>query len=160
MYVRNSELTTRTADKRSSYNPLQTIVLTLSVLLCLFSCLTTISLSYKWHMDTNRQIEKLVDTMQEVIHDLNTFTDIVKDELVAKQVNNNNVYNKPGEQRDKNGGGDEYQDLEDDWEADQFMGRNLLDNKRPAKTYQRVESRKRRNSVNVVPNISKHKLNR
>lgn len=106
--------------------------------------------------------------MQEVINDLNTFTDIVKDELVAKRVNNNNVYNKPGEQRDKNDdGGDEYQDLEDDWEADQFMGRDLLDNNWPAKTYQGGEhqkpnnnNRKRRNAGKVAPIIAKHKLNR
>lgn len=111
-------------------------------------------------MDTNRQIEKLVGTMQEVIHDLNTFTDIVKDELVAKRVNNN-AYNKP----DKNDGGDEYQDLEDDWEADHFMGRDLLDNNWPAKTYQGDEprkpnNRKRRNAGSIAPIIAKHKLNR
>lgn len=112
-------------------------------------------------MDTNRQIEKLVGTMQEVIHDLNAFTNIVKDELLAKRINNN----KPREQKDQSEIGADYQDLENDWEADKFMGKDLIDNNWPAKTYhgdepQKPDNRKRRNAGSISPIIAKHKLNR
>jgi len=112
-------------------------------------------------MDTNQQINRLVGTVEEAIHDLNTFTDIVRDELVAKHVSN--TYK---DQHKAKTDGNDYEDLDDDYnEGDIFMGRNLLDNNWPAKTYQSNEShkpnnRERRNAVIDATNIVKNELNR
>jgi len=139
------------------------IILIFSVLLCIFSCLLTVTLSYKWHIDTNQQINRLVGTVEDAIHDLNTFTDIVRNELVAKHVSN--TYK---DQHKVKIDGNEYEDLEEDYNEgdDRFMGRDLSDNNWPAKTYQANESHKpknrdRRNAVIDATNIIvKNELNR
>lgn len=64
-----------------------TIILVFFVLLCVFSCLLTVTLSYKWHTDTNRQIDRLLESVEDVSRDLGALTDIVRNELAAKRVN-------------------------------------------------------------------------
>lgn len=143
----------------------QTIGLAFSVLICVSSCLLTVALCYKWNADTNRQIDRLVGTVEEVIHDLNTFTAIVREEIVAKRVD---VDAKRAEQRkDKSAetdGGD-YSDLEEeDYDSEnRFMGRDLLDNNWPKTVYRANESseqinRKRRNAEVNTKNIVKNDL--
>ncbi|XP_025201888.1 protein eiger [Melanaphis sacchari] len=149
--------------KQSPISPIsiQMIVIIFSVLLCIFSCLLTVTLSYKWHIDTNQQINRLVGTVEDAIHDLNTFTDIVRNELVAKHVSN--TYK---DQHKVKIDGNDYEDIEEDYNEgeDRFMGRDLLDNNWPAKTYQVNESHKsknrdRRNAVIDTTNIVKNELN-
>jgi len=103
-----------------------------------------------------------VGTVEDAIHDLNTFTDIVRNELVAKHVSN--TYK---DQHKVKTDGNDYEDLEEDYNEgeDRFMGRDLLDNNWPAKTYQANESykpknRDRRNAVIDAKNIVKNELNR
>lgn len=112
-------------------------------------------------MDTNNQIDQLVGTVKEVLRDLNTFADIVRNELVAKHVNHN--INKD-ENKNKNYLLD-YDDIEEDYGADRFMGKELLDNNWPAKNYQGNESHKsknrhRRSAEIDATNIVKNNLNR
>lgn len=153
---------TSSQSTKQSYMPIQAIVLTFSVLLCLFSCLLSVSLSYKWHMDTNNQIEHLVETDKEVLRDLNTFTDIVRNELVAKHVNKN-IHKEEHMKKKKNLF--DYDDIEEDYGTDRFMGKELLDNNWPAKNYQTNElhkskNRPRRSAEIDATNIIKNELNR
>jgi len=112
-------------------------------------------------MDTNQQINRLVGTVEDAIRDLNTFTDIVRDELVAKHVSN--TYK---DQHKAKIDGNDYEDVEEDYnEGDKFMGRDLLDNNWPAKTYQTNESNKpknrgRRNTEIDATTIVKNEVNR
>lgn len=165
MYVGSNGLKynyiTSSQSTKQSFISIQGIVLTFSVLLCIFSCLLTVSLSYKWHMDTNNQIDQLVGTVKEVLRDLNTFADIVRNELVAKHVNNN--INKE-ELKNKNALID-YDDIDEDYEPDRFMGKELLDNNWPAKNYQasgidKSKNRLRRSAEIDATNIVKNQLNR
>lgn len=161
-FARNYNMSPSTKQSPISPISIQMIVLIFSVLLCIFSCLLTVTLSYKWHIDTNQQINRLVGTVEDAIHDLNTFTDIVRNELVAKHVSN--TYK---DQHKAKIDGNEYEDLEEDYNEgdDRFMGRDLSDNNWPAKTYQANESHKpknrdRRNAVIDTTNIIvKNELN-
>ncbi|XP_060849582.1 protein eiger [Rhopalosiphum padi] len=160
-FTRNYNMSPSTKQTHVSPISIQMIVLIFSVLLCIFSCLLTVTLSYKWHIDTNQQINRLVGTVEDAIHDLNTFTDIVRNELVAKHVSN--TYK---DQHKVKTDGNDYEDLEEDYNEgeDRFMGRDLLDNNWPAKTYQANESykpknRDRRNAVIDAKNIVKNELN-
>lgn len=116
-------------------------LLALSVLLCLFGCSITVALSYKWHADTDRQIERLVMSVQEVKYDLDAFADMVRDELAARRADDKGrtAAASPDEKPD----GNDYEELEQGWEADRFMNKNLFDNSWPAKTktYRDDESR-------------------
>jgi len=114
-------------------------LLALSVLLCLFGCSITVALSYKWHADTNRQIERLVMSVQEVKYDLDAFADMVRDELAARRADKGRTTAAD----EKPDGGNDYEELEQGWEADRFMNKDLLDNNWPAKTktYRDDESR-------------------
>lgn len=104
-------------------------LLALSMLLCLFGCSITVALSYKWHAETSRQIERLAVSVQEVKYDLSTLTDVVRDELVAKRVNDDGAWHRArtAEKPD----GDDYEELDEGWEADRFMNKNLFDNNWP-----------------------------
>jgi len=106
-------------------------------------------------MDTNQPINRLVDTIEDAIHDLNTFTDIVRDELVAKHVSN--IYKD--QYKSKIDGNDHEEVAEDYDEGD------LMDNNRPANQYQANETnkpknRERRNAVIDATTIVKSELNR
>lgn len=147
---------------KQTHISMQTVVLTFSILLCIFSCLLTVTLSYKWHMDTNRQIDRLVGTVEEIVHDLNTFTDIVREELVAKRVN---VYK---DRKNKIIDGSSYDEdvVEDDYSEDKFMGRELFDNNWPSKNNnpaaadetQTPNYRKKRSAEIGESNIAKNEL--
>jgi len=113
-------------------------------------------------MDTNQQINRLVGSVEDAIRDLNTFTDIVRDELVAKHVSN--TYK---DQHKAKIDGNDYEEVEDKaYDEDTFMGRDLSDNNWPAKPYQTNESnkpknRERRNAViDATTTIVKNELNR
>jgi hypothetical protein len=111
-------------------------------------------------MDTNNQIDQLVGTVKEVLRDLNTFADIVRNELVAKHVNNN--INK--EHKNKNVLID-YDDIDEDYEPDRFMGKELLDNNWPVKNHQangshKSKNRQQRSAEIDATNIVKNQLNR
>lgn len=112
-------------------------------------------------MDTNQQINRLVGTVEDAIRDLNTFTDIVRDELVAKHVSN--TYK---DQHKAKMYGNDYEEVEEDYdEGDRFMGRDLMDNNWPTKPYKTNESnkpknRERRNAVIDATTIVKNELNR
>lgn len=122
--------------KRSRDVPPRTIVL--AVLLCFSSCLLSVSLSYKWHMDTSGKIDQLVGTIEQAVHDLNAFSDIIRYELVTKHVDNNvDKVERAGKSSLFN-----YDDVvEEDYGADRFMGKELLDNYWPATNHRVNESR-------------------
>ncbi|KAL4131623.1 hypothetical protein QTP88_008912 [Uroleucon formosanum] len=159
-FTRNYNMSPSTKQSPISSIPIQMIVLIFSVLLCIFSCLLTVTLSYKWHMDTNQQINRLVGTVEDAIRDLNTFTDIVRDELVAKHVSNT-YKDQLKAKTDSN----DYEEVEEDYdEGDRFMGRDLMDNNWPTRPYKTNESnkpknRERRNAVIDATTIVKNELN-
>ncbi|VVC44700.1 Tumour necrosis factor domain,Tumour necrosis factor-like domain,Tumour necrosis factor, conserved site [Cinara cedri] len=108
-------------------------VLAFTVLLCVFSCSLTVALSYKWYADVGRQINVLLGAVEDVTCEVNKFAAIIRDELVAKRLRNG----------DGRGGGTttaktsnvEYDDADDDYPDERFMGRDLSDNNWPSKTY-------------------------
>ncbi|CAI6372974.1 unnamed protein product [Macrosiphum euphorbiae] len=140
--------------------PIQTFVLIFSVLLCIFSCLLTVTLSYKWHMDTNQPINRLVGTVEDAIRDFNTFTDIVRYELVAKHASNTYKY-----QHKSKIYGNDYEEVAEAFdEGDRFMDRDLFYNHLPANQYQANESNKPKNrdgcnAVIDATTIVKNELN-
>ncbi|XP_050422944.1 protein eiger [Adelges cooleyi] len=139
--------------KRSNI-PTSTVIFTLSVLLCLFSCLLTATLSYKWHTDTNYRIDQLASTVGIVIKELETFRNIVRDELLTKHENNN--YQEHTETSM------DYGD-EEDYEDNKFMGRSLLLNNSPLNNTvdvpREVDDRVRRSAEVDVNNDAKNNLN-
>lgn len=167
MFVRGNGLSQNfentSPSAKQSYIPIQTVVLAFSILFCIFSCLLTITLSYKWHTETNHQIDRLVTSVEEVIHDLNTFTLIVRNELVAKHVTNG--FN---EHKAKNKDDHDYEFLEEDYDGsegnNQFMDKDL-DSNWPKKTFEANDShgqknRKRRNAEVNSKDIVKNELTR
>eukprot|EP00102_Acyrthosiphon_pisum_P016456 XP_008187420.1 PREDICTED: uncharacterized protein LOC103310551 [Acyrthosiphon pisum] len=132
-----------------------------SVLLCIFSCLFTVTLSYERHMDTNQPINRFLATVEDAIRDLDTFTDIVRDELLAKHVSN--TYK---DQHKSKIDGNEYEKVAEDCdEGDRCMGGDIMDNNWPENQYQANESnkpkiRERSNAVIDATTIVKNELNR
>jgi len=112
-------------------------------------------------MDTNKPINQLVGTVEDAIRDLNTFTDRVRDELVAKHVGNTYKYQHKSKMY-----GNDYEEVAEGFdEGDRFLGRDLLDNNLPANQYQANESnkpknRERRNAEINATTIGKNELNR
>jgi len=112
-------------------------------------------------MDTNQPINRLIGTVEDAIRDINTFTDIVRDELVAKHVSNTYKY----QHKSKIYGNDYEEVVEAFDEGDRFMGRDLFYNHLPANQYQANESNKPKNrdgcnAVIDATTIVKNDLNR
>ncbi|XP_003247539.2 protein eiger-like [Acyrthosiphon pisum] len=156
-FARNYNMVPSTKRSPIPSMPIKMIVFIFPVLLCIFSCVLTVTFSYKWHMDSN---QLLVATVEDAIRDLNTFTDIVRDELLAKHVSN--TYK---DQHKSNIDGNDYEEVAGDFdEGDRFMGRDSMDNNWPANQYQANESNKpknrdRRNAVIDATTIVKNELN-
>lgn len=104
---------------------------TIKVLLCVLSCTITTALSYKWYADAGRQINVLLDMAEtltkECEYDVNKLTNIIRNELVAKRLRNDDNTIKATD----------YDETDpDDQTMEWFMGRDLFANKWPTNKYQ------------------------
>lgn len=138
--------TKRHLNNSAARKPVQptVAVLTFTVLLCVFSCSLTVALSYKWHADAGRQINVLLDVVEEVTCDLKRLTVIIRNELVAKRIRKDDDDDDDGQKNDGHGGSGttaksntEYDesDEDEDYKTDNFMGRDLSDNNWPTATF-------------------------
>lgn len=163
VYVRSNGLirdyTSTLPSAKKSHMTIQTVVLTFSVLFCIFSCFLTVTLSYKWHTDTNMMIGRLEGTVSELVRDISTLTDLLKDEIAVRRLNNLHK-EEPKSDNDENN----YEDLEYDYEENRFMDKNLSENKRAEKIIQvdlhKANNRQRRNAEIDAAIKVKNELNR
>jgi len=128
----------------------QTVVLIFFILLSVFSCLLTITLSYKWHLESTRQMDRVLFSVEKMVYDLNGLTDLVRSELVVKR----NLNYKERLLKDA----PDYDDglMDEDYKNDRFMGRDL-DNNWPSKSpaseqHASHKSRHRRDAMETINN--------
>lgn len=162
MYVRSNELTRNyTTSASSGKQPfVQTFVLIFSVLLCISSCFLTITLSYQWHNEAIQKIDLLINAVNKVGKDLTTCTEMVKTELETKRLLENKEQNPMNSDEEINN----YDEMDDE-PKDQFMGRDLLDNIKPVRTYDTTNSqtklnKRKRRKAEIVTHLTKNELNR
>lgn len=162
MYVGSNGLirnytTTRPSTKKS-YMTIQTVVLTFSVLFCIFCCFLTVTLSYKWYTDTNVMFGRIEGAVGEIKHDVRALADLIKDDIVVRRLNN--LHKEPKNDNDENN----YEYLEDDYDENRFMDKDLSDNKRATKINQvdshKINNRQRRNAEIDTAIKVKNELNR
>lgn len=144
--------------KQSSIS-IRTIILAISAATCLFTCLITATFCLKSNTENTQQINRLVGTVEVAMRDLNTLTDLIRKEIVAKRVTTTYMDHHKAKTD-----GNEYEDIDEEYtDGDRFMGKDLMDNNWPSKTYEATElhkTRQRRNAVVDATNMVKNELNR
>lgn len=124
-----------------------TVLLAFFVLLSMFSCLLTVTLSYRWHAEASREIDQLLASAGEAARDLEALTNIVRKELAAKRMSG--AYGataewtvterrakapRPPTTTGATTAEDYVEETDEDYDHDRFMGRELSNNW-PAKSY-------------------------
>lgn len=163
MYVGSNGLirnytATRPSTKKT-YMTIQTVVLTFSVLFCVFCCFLTVTLSYKWHTDTSMMISRTEGAVSELAHDVRALNDLIKDDIVLRRLNNLHK-EEPKNDNDENS----YEDFEEDYDENRFMDKDLSDNKHAKKINHDdshvMNNRQRRNAEIDAAIKAKNELNR